>query len=429
MLLSDANFIIVDVETTGNSPDKDRIIDIGCISVRNFEITDTYSSLINPHQSIPWYIQKLTGINYKLIKNAPEPIRVFKNIADLFQQKNTFFVAHAASFDYSFVKNTIKRLNIPFQDIPVLCTLKLARKVLPSNIQKNVSAVAEYFNIPIVNRHRAFDDAFATANFFIELLYIIRDRYGINDIYEVLDFQNSTITKTISKKNQKLMDKLIPYKKIVSAQSGVLIFVNSEGNVLHISRTNNMLEHIDYFIEQCKSSVKNVKTILQSFHRLEWLETNNELETIITEHRKIKQFKPYFNFINNMDLANANDITINYNTQKLLTANFSMLVFMKNSEREKNIDIYFIKQGLYIKSFTIGTKANLQPVIDDIDDIYFSDDNDAANNNFDIEEMKLISNWLSKNEAISKIIKINNETNKNDLHQCVDNTIRTFYNE
>ncbi|MCL2039546.1 MAG: exonuclease domain-containing protein [Bacteroidetes bacterium] len=426
MQLSEANFIVIDIETTGSKPEIDRIIDIACVTVNNFEITDTYSSFVNPHQSVPWFIQKLTGINNKLLKNAPEPIRVFKNIADLFQSHNTFFVAHAASFDYGFVKHTIKRLNIPFQDIPVLCTLKLAKKVLPSNINKNVSAIAEYFNIPIINRHRAFDDAFATANFFIEILHIIRNRYGINDVYELLEFQNSSTTKTISKKNQKLIDKLMQYKNVVPNQSGVIIFINSQGNVLHISKANSMSEHIDYFVEQFKKSVKNVKEILKFFHRLDWIETTNELDTIITEHRKIKQLKPYFNFMYNMDLVNANDITINDNTQKLLASNFSMIVFIKNSEREKNIDIYFIKQGLYKKSLTIGVKANTQPVIDSIDDIYFSYND---NNEFDADEMKLISNWFSKNEAIAKEIKITNDTNKDELHKNVIDTIRNFYYE
>ena len=421
--ISDANFIIVDVETTGSDSQKNRVTDIACITVNNFEIVDTYCSLVNPYQSIPWYIQRMTGIDYKMSKNAPEPIFVFRKIAELLQQKNTFFVAHNVNFDYGFVKESIKRLHIPFVDIPILCSLKLARKVLPSNIKKNVSAIAEYFNIPIINRHRAFDDALATAIFFIETLHIIRDRYGINDVYELLDFQDSK-TKQATKITQRLGEKLLPYTNIVPNQSGVLMFIDKKGDVLHITKTNNLKEHLNYFIEQCLNSVKNVKNILKHFYRLEWIETNNELETIITEYRKIRQFTPQFNFLYRIDLTNANDIKINEHTQKQLSKNFSMIVLLENSEQERIVDIYFIKHGIYQTSYSIGCKANLKSLFDAIGNIYFSDKLDTE---VDIDEMKFISNWLSKNDGISKTIKISDETDESNLYQKIEHTIRKFY--
>ena len=422
--ISEANFIVVDVETTGSNSIENRITDVACVLVKDFEVVDIYSSLVNPYQSIPWFIQRVTGINGQMAKNAPEPILVFKKVAELLQGQDTFFVAHNVSFDYSFVKESIRRLHIPFQELPLICSLKLAKKVLPSNIKKNVSAVAEHFNIPIINRHRAFDDALATANFFIEMLYIIRDRYGINDVYELLEFQDSSLRQA-TKVSQQLSSKLFPYKNVVSNQSGILVFIDKKGNVLHISKANNLKEQIENFIEQCLHSVKNVKNILKQFHRLEWIETNNELETIITEYRKIKQHKPQFNFLYQIDLTNANDIRINEATQKLLSKNFSMVVLLVNSEREKTIDIYFIKQGLYQTSYSVGRKANLNQISDSIHNIYFSGDADLE---ADIDEMKFINNWLNKNESVAKTIRVTNEINEIDLFNKIKFIVRSFYN-
>ena len=426
--ISEANFIVIDVETTGSNSTENRITDVACISVKNFKIDNdnTLCSLVNPHQSIPWYIRNMTGITDKMTKNAPEPMSVFNKVLNLLQQENTFFVAHNANFDYLFIKETMKRLCIPFEDIPVICSLKLAKKILPANIKKNVGDISKYFNIPIIHRHRAFDDAYATANFFIEMLCIIRDRYGISDAYELLEFQNIN-TKQIPKRTKHLTSKLNKYKEVIPNQSGVLEFIGKKGNMLYVTKASNMIEQIDYFTEQCLNSVKNVKKILNEFNRLDWNETKNELETIITEYRKIKQHKPKYNFFSPIDLVNANDITINEETKKRLTEKSSKIVVLGNSERERNVDVYLIKKGMYQTSSTIGCKADISDILNDVHNIYFTDntDNDIE---IDINEMNFISNWLDKNTSICKTIEITNILTEDVLFDKVESMIRNFYN-
>lgn len=128
--------------------------------------------------------------------------------------------------------------------------------------------MAEYFNIPIQNRHRAFDDANATAYFFIEMLYMLRDRYDINYIEELLDFQNTKIkyTRRIS---DSIIAKLAKYKQNIPAQMGLLIFIGQNGEVLQIYRANSIKSQIDFLIEQANNAVKKVRNTLQQFHRIE----------------------------------------------------------------------------------------------------------------------------------------------------------------
>jgi DNA polymerase-3 subunit epsilon len=151
----DVPFIVVDVETTGSDPVKNRIMDIACVSTIKGEIVSNFSSLINPHQFIPTFISKMTGISNEMAFSAPESREVLPTVAQIFSDPFAVFVAHNYKFDLSFDQQTFLRSGMEFPDIPKLCTLKLARRLLPKDHKKNVGALAKYFNVPIINRHRA----------------------------------------------------------------------------------------------------------------------------------------------------------------------------------------------------------------------------------------------------------------------------------
>lgn len=97
--ISEANFVVIDVETTGSDPMRHRITDIGCVTVHNFGITNTFASLIKTRQHIPRYIQKMTGITNEMVANAPEASEVFESVRNILSAENTFFVAHNSVFD------------------------------------------------------------------------------------------------------------------------------------------------------------------------------------------------------------------------------------------------------------------------------------------------------------------------------------------
>ena len=424
--ISEANFIVVDIETTGNSAVNDRITEIACITVRNFEIVDSFSSLVNPHQRIPWYIQKLTGITNSMVQTAPESNAVFPTVKDLFNQENTFFVAHASKFDSTFVFETFKREFINFNEIPTICTLKIGQKILPKSIKKNVGAISEYFQIPMTTKHRAYDDAFATANFFIEMLQLLQDRYDISTVEEILEFQNIK-PKTPPKIKLQTKNKLLQYKKNAPEQSGILIFIGTNNQILYISKTNNISQHIYSFIDSTEISSQKINNILKKFVRLEWLETNSELETYILENRKIKFYEPEFNSFKSVDLFNADDIKINTVTQKLLVKKMSLVALLPNSEREKTIDIYFINEGKFIKSFTVGSRSNLNFIFDEIHDIFYSEV-ENFDDEIDLNEIKIINNWLRKYDTVAKVF-LYEEQDELIFIDKIEKAIRSFYNE
>jgi hypothetical protein len=160
---------------------------------------------------------------------------------------------------------------------------------------------------------------------------------------------------------------------------------------------------------------------------MEWIETNSELETYILENRKIKFYEPEFNYHKNLDLYNADDIKINNLTQKLLVKNLSFVALLPNSEREKTIDIYFINNGKFIKSFTVGAKSNLDLVFDEIHNIFYSDTVEY-NDWIDLDEIRIINNWLRKYDIVSKVF-LYDKQDELIFFEKIENGIKSFYNE
>jgi DNA polymerase III subunit epsilon len=148
--------ILVDIETTGASAKYGRITEIAALRVENMNVTDTFSTLLNPEQTVPSFITNLTGITDEMLWSAP----MFKTIAEEFAEfiAGGVFVAHNVSFDYGFIKEEYKRLGVNF-NMDRLCSVRLSRTLFPEHRRHNLDSVIERLGLNIQNRHRALDDA------------------------------------------------------------------------------------------------------------------------------------------------------------------------------------------------------------------------------------------------------------------------------
>ncbi len=151
-----APLAIIDLETTGMTATADRITEIGIIRVVDNKVVEEWSTLVNPECSIPPDIQSLTGITNQMVKNAP----TFRQIAEEVQARlyDHVFVAHNARFDYGFIKNEFRRLDITFTE-EVLCTVRLARKLYPGYPSYSLDALRARHRLSMEGRHRAMGDA------------------------------------------------------------------------------------------------------------------------------------------------------------------------------------------------------------------------------------------------------------------------------
>lgn len=289
-------FVVIDVETSGSNPENNRIVEIACVTTLGGEITDIYSSLVNPHQAIPYFISKMTGISNEMAFVAPEPQQVFPVVNEKLSQLDAVFVAHNARFDWSFVAETFNLTGIPIPKIPRLCTLKLSRRLLPKNERKNVGALAEYFNIPIENRHRALGDAMATAHILNELLEYAEQEYGIEDIEQLLHFQNKQIRnlKVPNSAYNRLTERLLS----IPDDPGVYQFLDRYGNILYIGKAKSLSSRVKSYFNREIPTSKKISEMIKQAYDVTWETTGSELAALILESKNIKTIKPPYNTAN-----------------------------------------------------------------------------------------------------------------------------------
>ncbi len=291
----DTKFIVVDVETTGPDAKKNRITDIACVSLFNGEIFSEYNSLVNPHQSIPPFIVKMTGIRYDMVMNAPESKEISKRVLEIFRDPSSIFVAHNVKFDWNFINQTLQRNKLPELNNSMLCTLKLAKRLLGHNIKKNVGSLAEYFEINIKNRHRALGDAQATAKFLVKLLEIAEEEHSVSDIDELLKFQNKQLkhfyapTPTVKRIENKL--------DILPDLPGVYRFLDKNENILYIGKAKSLKERVRSYFHNETFTSKKIAKMLKLIYNIKWELTETELSALILESKRIKKFKPPFNTV------------------------------------------------------------------------------------------------------------------------------------
>lgn len=265
--LNNNSFVIVDVETTGSDPKNNRIFDICCIRYEDNKIVDIFNSLVNPHQFIPPYISKLTGISNKKVYFAPEPIEVFHNVYKFINSKQSIFVAHNANFDFAFIQNALDNYNLKL-DLPVLCTLKLARKLLPRELKKNVGSLADYFYHNIENRHRAYDDSLATVTILRELINLARTDFDIGKVDDLLTFQNKPIRFTKVKSPN--ADYILEQIKEIPNEAGSFRILNKNDEIIFsdevILLQNRLFSYFGYGEHQSKKIVQMIKNA----YKIEW---------------------------------------------------------------------------------------------------------------------------------------------------------------
>ncbi|MDX6695632.1 MAG: polymerase subunit epsilon [Blastocatellia bacterium] len=185
--LHESDFVVVDLETTGAKTPPCRITEIGAYRVSRGRIVAEFQTLVNPETPIPPFIMQLTGITNQMVKAAPRFADVIGDWLDF--ADDAVLVAHNAQFDVRFLNHEIRRVFPGRRMINSnLCTVKLSRRIFPGLENYRLHTIAEHFMIPIINRHRAPDDALATAEIFIRILSRL-DQHNVRDVAGARLFQ------------------------------------------------------------------------------------------------------------------------------------------------------------------------------------------------------------------------------------------------
>jgi DNA polymerase III epsilon subunit family exonuclease len=178
--LYETDFVVFDIETTGPKMPPSRVMEIGAVRVRGGRIVNEFQTLVNPLMPIPPFIAGLTGISDGMVASAP----TFDEVAaDWLSFADTaVLVAHNAVFDVRFINHEVSNV-FPGRRMmnSHICTVSLARRLLPDLKSFRLVALAEHFAVPHYKRHRAGDDARATARVFLRLLEHLHEN-GVRDL-------------------------------------------------------------------------------------------------------------------------------------------------------------------------------------------------------------------------------------------------------
>jgi DNA polymerase-3 subunit epsilon len=189
--LPQAEFVVVDLETTGLSASRSAILEIGAVRVSRLRPAGRFQTLIRPPEPVSRAIADLTGIDDAMLADAPAARPALGAFCRWLERSGPApFVAHNARFDAGFIEHALDDLALPPLRMPVLCTQRLARRILPRLARYNLDHVCAHFGIRNSARHRALGDARATAALFIELLHLARVEEGLETVGDLLDFQN-----------------------------------------------------------------------------------------------------------------------------------------------------------------------------------------------------------------------------------------------
>ncbi len=268
----------VDLETTGTSMSRDRIIEVGILRVENGEVVKTYQSLINPHTYVSPYIEKITGIEASLLENAPIFADVKNEILEILD--GCLFISHNVRFDYAFLKNEFSRIEIPFS-YQKCCTVKLSRALFPQHKRHNLDSIIERFEIPCPNRHRAFDDAKVIFEFYQKLK---------NSLPE------ETLVTAIKKAQKRAAFPInIKEKEIdnLPESPGVYIFYGPNGAPLYVGKSINIKERVLSHFSQ--NDIPSDMKIVKNIESIDAIKTAGELSALILEANLIKKLQPIFN--------------------------------------------------------------------------------------------------------------------------------------
>lgn len=271
-------YAIVDIETTGSYANGNGITEIAILIHNGQHVIDKFHSLVNPGYPIPYHIQVLTGISEDMVADAPYFSEIAQTIFGLLHKR--VFVAHNVNFDYSFVTKALQQAGYTWK-APKLCTVRLARKIIPNLASYSLGKLCNSLDIPIYDRHRALGDAQATVVLFERLLR--------EDAANTID---ATLKKTKEHRLPTHIDEE-DFQKL-PATTGIYIFRDKSGKVIYVGKAINIKSRVLSHFTGTDGTAKR-QSFINEICTIDFEESGTELMALLMECQLIKQYWPRYN--------------------------------------------------------------------------------------------------------------------------------------
>ena len=387
------SFVVFDLETTGFSATRNRIIEFGAVKVENGSITDRFSTFVNPQVPIPPRITEVTSITNDMVKDAPTIETVLPEFLEFC--KGCVLVAHNSEFDYTFIQKKSKEQNLE-AEFTVVDTVGIARVLFPHLAKYTLDNVAKVLKISLVNHHRAVEDAEATAEIF-EKLIVLLEKEGITDLNQL--YERTHCAPEITKKKRSF--------------HAIILAKNEVGRV-NLYRLVSMA-HLNYFHRRPR---------IPKSQLMKWREglilgsacEAGELFSALREEADDERIEELVNFYDYLEIQPVANNEFMLHSEKEAYENFN------NWEDLKEINRRIVKLGeKYNKPVCATCDVHF---LDPEDEIYrrilfagkkMADDNQPPLYLRTTEEMLEEFSYLGEEKAIEVVV-----TNTNRIADCIE---------
>lgn len=181
--LLSVDVVVFDLETTGLSPEKDAVVEIGAVRIVNGRVDESlrYETLVKPTNAagdvirIPWYTERIHGISDEMVRHAPTIGEVLPEFLEFVN--GSAVVAHNIGFDGGFMRANAARLGLAWNPAAEFCTVQLSRRAFPKERAHNLTVLAERLGLNFApgGRHRSFGDVQVTAQAYVRLMELLQD--------------------------------------------------------------------------------------------------------------------------------------------------------------------------------------------------------------------------------------------------------------
>lgn len=282
--LATVTFVVVDLETTGGSAERDAITEIGAVKVRGGEVIGEFATLVDPRQPIPPQIVMLTSITDAMVRDAPTIEAVLPAFLEFC--RGSVLVAHNARFDIGFLKAAAARVGTGWPAHQVVDTVRLARAVLPRSEVPSVrlGVLAALFGARTSPNHRALADARAT----VDVLHALLERLGPLGVTTVPDLLSAHRAVDPARRRKRHLADHLP------AAPGVYLFRAADDEVLYIGTSTNLRTRVRSYFTAAETR-GSMATMVQLAARVDHVVCATALEAHIREQRLIAAHRPRYN--------------------------------------------------------------------------------------------------------------------------------------
>ncbi len=269
-------YAVLDIETTGGKFNEEGITEIAIHRFDGEKVVDQFISLINPEKEIQPFVVKLTGINNKMLRTAPKFHEVAKRIVEI--TEDSVLIAHNAQFDYRILRTEFRRLGYNFER-KTLCTVDLAKTLLPDAESYSLGKLVRSLGIPLSDRHRANGDALATLKLFELLL--------------TKDLDKEIVSKVIREKTHgELSEKQLDIVQQMPSETGLYFMHNKDGEVIFFGKSSNIKKRVNQHFTKKGSKARLLQ---KETKKITFERTGNELIALLKENEVLLRKIPKFN--------------------------------------------------------------------------------------------------------------------------------------